>query len=118
MSISSEDDTNPYPRWLSWLIYVYLLVIVAEAEVARRVRETFDRWVCNCEPHERFGTYVWHTHTFRFLRWRRRWLAHHSVLEDGTDYREIIPWGEMRDSDVQVRVYPAGSRIGEITDGE
>jgi hypothetical protein len=88
------------------LIYALVVVFIGIARAAGWVCVTFDKRVARCHPHNRFSTYVWHEH--RFLCWR--WLSSHSVLGDGREYRDMIPWAPLDGRGIHVHVYPAGSR--------
>jgi hypothetical protein len=94
------------------LIYRLLMALLTVAMAEATVRQWLDKHLATCQPDERFGTFVWHTHRW----WRRRWLASHSILDDGTEYRDLIPWADLRDTDIHVRVYQAGTVVGQTDD--
>jgi hypothetical protein len=78
------------------LIYALVVVFIGIARAAGWVCVTFDKRVARCHPHNRFSTYVW--------------LSSHSVLGDGREYRDMIPWAPLDGRGIHVHVYPAGSR--------
>lgn len=89
------------------LVYALFVVVVRAGQAEQWLRVTFDKRLARCCPDTRYGTYVWHEH-----RWAgRRWLATHTRLEDGTEYRDFLPWAELRDDDIHVRVYSAGQLL-------
>ena len=49
--------------------FVWLLVVFPTMLVWQGVADWIDRRLARCQPHQRYGTHVWHYHSFLGHRW-------------------------------------------------